>query len=124
MKRLFLIFTIVLVLSACVASMREYGERVFKYQHQVLVELMNIIIDFEEIDDPIIEKLYAYEDELNEACRPIQKTATTKMMGNEITSEEGYEVVATMDDCYDKAIEVRQYLKGKGLWTGQFSEDM
>lgn len=123
MKNLFLIFVISMSLWSC-TSMRNYAERVFKYQNQVLAELMNVITNFEENDNPAVEKLYVYEDEINEICRPIQKTALTRLAGREVTFGEGYDASIIMKACYDKTIEVRQHLKGSGLWMGQFSEVM
>lgn len=122
MKKIFLIFVIPLFLGSC-TSMTNYAEKVFKYQNQVLVELMNVIIDFED-DDPAVEEFYVYEDEINEICQPIQKTALARLAGREVTFGEGYDASIIMKACYDKTIEVRQQLKGNGLWMGQFSEAM
>lgn len=119
-----MILIIPLTVWSCVGLLRDYGEQVFKYQNEVFSELIMIIFDLEEQNDPLVEKLYAYEEELNVVCYPIQNTAIIRMSGREITTEEGYDASVTMKDCYEKAIEVRRYLERKKLWKGLFSEDM
>ncbi len=114
----------ILFLIGCSAIVKDYGKRVFKYQNQVSYTLTYTIMELEENNDVVPEKLYNYEDEINEICRPLQRAVFDGMLQKELTSSDKYKASASMSKCQNKASEVKKYLKDNGLWKDLFLNDM
>jgi hypothetical protein len=95
-------------LNAC-ARLHQYGEHVFRAQNQlessILMESMG------NPDERRSDLLTQSEQELDEACGPLQRHALTRMRGDEPTLLEEFRALWSTPDCDSKVTELTDRLK-------------
>lgn len=84
---------------------------VFTYQNQVSAALAQSIVEAEAADVSIVDALYVIEEQLNEACAPVQEAGRRHIDGEAITGLLQIAVFNTMEDCEAKTDEVAYYIR-------------
>lgn len=97
-------------LSAC-STIESEAETVFRRQNQVSSALMQAIIAAE-LDDPdLADRLYDQEDELLQACRPLQKAGYQNLQYGEVEGSVKFAVLNTLRTCAIKSNELADMLR-------------
>lgn len=92
-------------------AIEERAESVFTYQNQVSATLAAAIVEAESHDLPLLDALYTVEEQLNEACRPLQEAGRRHIEGEELDSLLQIAVYNAIDGCAAKSEEVAYYVR-------------
>jgi hypothetical protein len=100
------------IVGVLLAGCAQNAEAVFRQQHQVSIALTHTILDAERAADfERAQRLYLTEEELNEACAPLQEAAYREMHEQEIDGPLEFAIVTSLDDCRATAREVAHLLR-------------
>jgi hypothetical protein len=84
---------------------------VFTYQNQVSASLAETIMQAESHDLPLLDALYTVEEQLNEACGPLQEAGRRHIEGEDLGGLLQLAVFNAMDGCESKSEEVAYYVR-------------
>jgi hypothetical protein len=90
------------------------GERAasaFTYQNQVSASLAATIVEAETHGLPLLDALYTVEEQLNEACGPLQEAGRRTIEGEDLGSLLQISVYNAMEGCEAKSEEVAYYVR-------------
>lgn len=99
------------VVCILLAACGQAAETVFHQQHQVSIALAQTILEAEGEGGNRAQRLYRTEQELNEACAPLQEAGYREMNEEEIDGALEFEILVSLDDCRAKAQEVEHLLR-------------
>lgn len=83
----------------------------FTYQNQVSAALAQTIVEAETHDLPLLDALYTVEEQINEACGPLQEAGRRHIEGEDLSSLLQLSVYNAMDGCEAKSEEVAYYVR-------------
>lgn len=92
-------------------SIEERATATFTYQNQVSAALAETIVKAEANNLPLLDALYTVEEQLNDACSPLQEAGRRKIEGEELGSLLQLAVYTAMDGCEAKSQEVAYYVR-------------
>jgi len=92
-------------------SIEQRAATAFTYQNQVSAALAQTIVEAETHDLPLLDALYTVEEQLNEACGPLQEAGRRHIEGDELGSLLQFAVFNAMDGCEAKSEEVAYYVR-------------
>lgn len=92
-------------------SIEQRAASVFTYQNQVSASLAETIVQAESHDLPLLDALYTVEEQLNEACAPLQEAGRRHIEGEDLGGLLQFAVFNTMDGCESKSEEVAYYVR-------------
>lgn len=92
-------------------SIEQRAATVFTYQNQVSASLAETIVQAESHDLPLLDALYTVEEQLNEACGPLQEAGRRHIEGEDLGSLLQIAVFNAMDGCESKSEEVAYYVR-------------
>ncbi len=92
-------------------SIEQRAATVFTYQNQVSALLAETIGQAENHDLPLLDALYTIEEQLNEACAPLQEAGRRHIEGEDLGSLLQFAVFNAMDGCEAKSEEVAYYVR-------------
>jgi hypothetical protein len=92
-------------------SIEQRAATVFTYQNQVSASLAETIMQAESHDLPLLDALYTVEEQLNEACGPLQEAGRRHIEGEDLGSLLQIAVFNAMDGCEAKSEEVAYYVR-------------
>ena len=92
-------------------TIEEQAAAVFTYQNQVSASLASTIVDAEAKGLPLLDALYTVEEQLNEACGPLQEAGRRTIEGEELSSLLQLAVYNAMETCAAKSEEVAYYVR-------------
>ena len=92
---------------------------IFTYQNQVSAALAESIVEAESDNMAILDALYAVEEQLNDACAPVQEAGRRHIDGEALGGMLQINVFNTMDECEAKSEEVAYYVR---LARGKYAE--
>jgi len=83
----------------------------FTYQNQVSASLAETIVEAEAHGLPLLDALYTVEEQLNEACGPLQEAGRRHIEGEDLGSLLQIAVFNAMERCEAKSEEVAYYVR-------------
>ncbi len=83
----------------------------FTYQNQVSAALAETIVEAETHGLPLLDALYTVEEQLNEACGPLQEAGRRHIDGEDLGSLLQFAVFNAMERCEAKSEEVAYYVR-------------
>ena len=92
-------------------SIGERAASAFTYQNQVSASLAATIVEAETHDLPLLDALYTVEEQLNEACGPLQEAGRRTIEGEDLGSLLQISVYNAMAGCEAKSEEVAYYVR-------------
>lgn len=92
-------------------TIEDRAAAVFTYQNQVSGELAQTIVEAESHELPLLDALYTVEEQLNDACEPLQEAGRRHIEGEGLGSLLQIAVYSAMDDCAVKSEEVAYYVR-------------
>lgn len=92
-------------------TIEERAASVFTYQNQVSAALASTIVEAEAHGLPLLDALYTVEEQLNEACGPLQEAGRRTIDGEELGSLLQIAVYNAMETCAAKSEEVAYYVR-------------
>ena len=92
-------------------TIEERAAAVFTYQNQVSGDLAQTIVDAESHDLPLLDALYSVEEQLNDACGPLQEAGRRHIEGEGLSSLLQIAVYGAIDSCEAKSEEVAYYVR-------------
>jgi len=92
-------------------SIEERAASVFTYQNQVSATLAETIVEAETHGLPLLDALYTVEEQLNEACGPLQEAGRRTIEGEALGSLLQLAVYNAMEACTAKSEEVAYYVR-------------
>ena len=92
-------------------TIEDRAAAVFTYQNQVSAELAETIVEAETQDLPLLDALYSVEEQLNEACSPLQEAGRRHIEGQSLGGLLQIAVYNAMDGCESKSEEVAYYVR-------------
>src|SRR3546814_19110796 len=98
-------------------SIEDRAASVFTYQNQVSASLAAAIVEADTRGLPLLDALYTVEEQLNEACGPLQEAGRRTIEGEELGSLLQFAVFNAMEICAAKSEEVAYYESGRA-WGG------
>lgn len=101
---------LLIILILTTASCASLGKKIFTSQHRAMTAITEAIQVAEIENTEIVDELYAAEDELNEACRPLQEVGSLKIIGETISFFLKLASVFSFDSCEEKAKEVEELI--------------
>lgn len=93
----------------------------FTYQNQVSAALAQTIVEAETHDLPLLDALYTVEEQLNDACAPLQEAGRRTIEGEEIGGLLQLAVYSALDGCAAKSEEVAYYVRLARSYTEQLT---
>lgn len=93
------------------SSIEQRAASVFTYQNQVSASLAETIMQAESHDLPLLDALYTVEEQLNEACGPLQEAGRRHIEGEDLGGLLQFAVFNAMDGCESKSEEVAYYVR-------------
>jgi hypothetical protein len=92
-------------------AIEERATAAFTYQNQVSAVLAQTIVEAETRELPLLDALYAVEEQLNEACGPLQEAGRRHIEGEDLGSLLQIAVYGAIDGCEAKSGEVAYYVR-------------
>jgi len=92
-------------------SVEQRAATAFTYQNQVSAALAQTIVEAETHDLPLLDALYTVEEQLNEACGPLQEAGRRHIEGEELSGLLQISVFNAMESCEAKSEEVAYYVR-------------
>lgn len=92
-------------------TIEDQAAAIFTYQNQVSASLAQTIGEAEAHGLPLLDALYTVEEQLNEACAPLQEAGRRHMDGEDLSSFLQIAVYNAMDGCAAKSEEVAYYVR-------------
>lgn len=92
-------------------NVEDRAAAVFTYQNQVSGSLAATIADAEAHGLPLLDALYTVEEQLNDACAPLQEAGRRTIEGEELGSLLQLAVYGALDGCAAKSEEVAYYVR-------------
>lgn len=92
-------------------SIEDRAASLFTYQNQVSASLAATIGEAEAHELPLLDALYTVEEQLNEACGPLQEAGRRHIEGEDLGSLLQIAVYNAMDGCAAKSEEVAYYVR-------------
>jgi hypothetical protein len=92
-------------------AIEERAASVFTYQNQVSASLAASIGEAETHGLPLLDALYTVEEQLNEACGPLQEAGRRHIEGEDLGSLLQIAVYNAIDTCAAKSEEVAYYVR-------------
>lgn len=104
--------TLVSAAVLAVAACAQTGERVFTRQNQAASALATLGMEAEtksprKID---LDMIYDAEDQLHEACAPLRKVASTRMMGRDVAIDTQLVALVSLDRCETETTRVEGFI--------------
>ena len=94
----------------------------FTYQNQVSQSLAETIGEAEAHGLPLLDALYTVEEQLNEACGPLQEAGRRHIEGEDLGSLLQIAVFNAMDGCEAKSQEVAYYVRLARSYSAQLTD--
>jgi len=92
-------------------SIEDRAAAVFTYQNQVSAALAETIVDAESQNLPLLDALYTVEEQLNDACSPLQEAGRRHIEGERLGGLLQIAVYNAIDGCEAKSEEVAYYVR-------------
>mgnify|MGYP007059483859 CR=1 FL=1 len=92
-------------------TIEDRAAAVFTYQNQVSAALAETIVEAETHDLPLLDALYTVEEQLNDACGPLQEAGRRHIEGEELSGLLQISVYNAIDRCESKSEEVAYYVR-------------
>src|SRR3546814_258696 len=92
-------------------SIEDREASVFTYQNQVSASLAAACVEADTRGLPLLDALYTVEEQLNEACGPLQEAGRRTIEGEELGSLLQFAVFNAMEICAAKSEEVAYYVR-------------
>lgn len=92
-------------------TIEDRAAAVFTYQNQVSAALAETIVEAETRDLPLLDTLYSVEEQLNDACGPLQEAGRRHIDGEALGGLLQIAVYNAMDGCESKSEEVAYYVR-------------
>ena len=92
-------------------TIEDRAAAVFTYQNQVSAALAETIVEAETHDLPLLDALYTVEEQLNEACGPLQEAGRRHIEGEDLSGLLQIAVYNAIDSCESKSEEVAYYVR-------------
>lgn len=104
------LFVVLILTTSCASLTRGHGEEVFTSQHRAITAITEAI-QVAELENPeIVDELYAAEDELNEACGPLQEVGSLKIIDKTVSFFLKLTSIFSLNSCEEKAREVEELI--------------
>ncbi len=103
-------------------SIAQRAANVFTYQNQVSASLAETIMLAESHDLPLLDALYTVEEQLNEACGPLQEAGRRHIEGEDVGGLLQLAVLNAMDGCEAKSEEVAYYVRLARSYSEKLTE--
>jgi len=94
---------------------------IFTYQNQVSATLASTIAEAEAHRLPLLDALYTVEEQLNDACAPLQEAGRRTIEGEDLGGLLQLAVYNALDGCAAKSEEVAYYVRLARSYTEQFT---
>lgn len=101
-----LISTAMLAVAACSQS----GERVFTRQNQAASALATMGMEAEAANPDKLDRIYAAETQLFEACEPLRTVASHRMSGEEVGIDRHLVAFISLEECEVETTRVEQFI--------------
>ncbi len=92
-------------------SVEQRAATAFTYQNQVSAALAQTIVEAETHGLPLLDALYTVEEQLNEACGPLQEAGRRHIEGEELGGLLQISVFNAIEGCEAKSEEVAYYVR-------------
>lgn len=92
-------------------TIEDRAAAVFTYQNQVSGDLAQTIVEAETHDLPLLDALYTVEEQLNDACSPLQEAGRRHIEGEQLSGLLQIAVYGALDGCAAKSEEVAYYVR-------------
>ena len=92
-------------------TIEERATSAFTYQNQVSASLAQTILEAETHELPLLDALYTVEEQLNEACGPLQEAGRRTIEGEDLGSLLQLAVYNAIEGCEAKSEEVAYYVR-------------
>jgi hypothetical protein len=93
------------------AGCAQNAEAVFRHQHLVSIALTQTILDAEAGGLETTQRLYLAEEQLNEACAPLQEAGYRQMHNEEIDGSLQFAILTSLDGCRARAVRVEHLIR-------------
>jgi hypothetical protein len=91
-------------------SIEAHSEDIFAYQNKVAAALAQSIQTIEMGDNLISDDLYDLEEEINDACEPVQTVGFLESQGEQAGTLLRLTAMNALEDCRDTAAKVEYYV--------------
>ena len=102
--------TITIMGTALLAACSSTGEQVFTRQNQAASALATMVMEAEAQNPTQVDKLYAAEAQLHEACAPLRDMASRRMAGEQVGFDSKLVVFASLDRCASETKKVEEFI--------------
>ena len=102
-------------------TLEERAATVFTYQNQVSASLAETIVEAETHNLPLLDALYTVEEQLNEACAPLQEAGRRHIEGETLGGMLQIAVYNAIEGCEAKSEEVAYYVRLARSYTEQMT---
>jgi hypothetical protein len=92
-------------------TIEDRAAAVFTFQNQVSAALAETIVNAEAHDLPLLDALYTVEEQLNDACSPLQEAGRRHIEGEQLGGFLQIAVYNAIDGCEAKSEEVAYYVR-------------
>jgi len=99
-------FALTLAVSAC----SETGEKVFTRQNQAASALATMGMEAETSNPEKLDRIYATETQLHEACEPLRSIAAQRMGGEDVGIDTQLFALISLDRCAAETARVEDYI--------------
>lgn len=105
-------------------TIEQRATAVFTYQNRVAGKLAQTIAEAENHELPLLDALYSVEEQLNEACAPLQEAGRRHIEGEDLSSLLQFAVYNAMDGCEAKSEEVAYYVRLARSYSAKMTATM
>jgi hypothetical protein len=102
--------TLALAVTASVAACSYSGETVFTRQNQAASALATMGMEAEAKNSVNLDRIYAVETQLHEACAPLRDIASRRMIGEEVGIDSELEALVSLDRCAMETTRVESFI--------------
>ena len=105
-------------------TIEDRAAAVFTYQNQVSAALAETIVEAETYELPLLDALYMVEEQLNEACAPLQEAGRRHIEGEELGGLLQIAVYNALESCKSKSEEVAYYVRLASSYSARVHLDL
>ena len=107
--------TLAIAAIGALAACSNSGEQVFMRQNQAATALATMVMDAEAKGAPQsaakIDRIYAAESDLHEACAPLREMASQRMSGETVGLDAELVALVSLDRCEDETRRIEEFIR-------------
>ena len=107
--------TLAIAAIGALAACSNSGEQIFTRQNQAATALATMVMDAEAKGAPQsaakIDRIYAAESDLHEACAPLREMASQRMSGETVGLDAELVALVSLDRCEDETRRIEEFIR-------------